>query len=159
MSEESNNEENRMNRRNGGLAGRGVSEERQREEIMFYRRGALGEFTAPDVDLTAPRLSPAGAVIGSQSQSQITGFTAQINVTAVSQLVLPADPRRKFLFLQNNDPVGTCTVSFGSDAVLAVGMKLGANGGGILLDNHIPTSAIYIIGSILNNPNVTLIGA
>jgi len=50
-------------------------------------------------------------------------------------------------------------VTFGTEATLATGIKLGAGGGGILLDNHVPTAAVFIIGSIASNPNVSLIEA
>lgn len=169
MSEESNNEEKRIRRGSIGLSGRGVYEERMLEEKAFYRkrRENLGELIPPPIDLTTPTLSPSGRAINPDNglltgganipDDGIRGYTAQINVTSASQLMLPADRRRTFLFLQNNDSLGSCTISFGVTATLATGIKLGANGGGILLDNNVPTAAIYIIGSIANNSNVTLI--
>lgn len=162
MSEESRNEERKQRR--GGLSGRGVYEENLRQEKAYFnsRRANLGDITPPPIDLTTPVLSPSGQPVSSgqyvgAGANSPRGYTQQINVTALSQLLLPADPSRRFLFMQNNDAVGTCTLSFGVDATLATGMKLGANGGGILLDNNVPTAALYIIGSIANNPNVTLI--
>ena len=87
----------------------------------------------------------------------IRGYTIQINASLVSQMILPAEPGREFLFLQNYDPLGYATIAFGTEATLVTGIRLAANGGGILLDNHVPTAAIFIIGSIAANSNITLI--
>lgn len=120
------------------------------------------------VDLTTPRLErgrvppplPAGVIRTSPMQDdEIRGYTAQVTVTSESKVLLPADPKRKFLFVQNNDLLGNVNISFGVDATLATGMRLSANGGGILLDNNVPTSAVFIIGSIALNSNVTLVSA
>lgn len=89
--------------------------------------------------------------------SEIRGYTSQVEVTSVSKILLPADPRRKFLFIQNNDLLGAVTLSFGNIAVLAVGIKLAANGGAILIDINCPTADLYAIGSVASNGNVTLI--
>ena len=89
---------------------------------------------------------------------QPTGFTRPLIVTNASVEVLPADFSRKFLFLQNNDAVGVVFVSVGgAGAALNQGFRLGAGGGGILLDVNVPTDRIFMIGSIANNPNVTAI--
>jgi len=156
-----------------------MSEEREKEErglsrqinraIPYHRPtvrragiDGLGELLEPSIDLTNPRSSVAvqsgqNLSMNLPTSSEVRGFTAQVHVTSASVLLLPADPARKFLFLQNNDALGSCTASFGCDAVLGVGIRLAAGGGGILLDNNVPTSALYIIGSIASNPNVTLI--
>jgi len=90
-------------------------------------------------------------------EQDIRGYTIQINASAVSQMILPAEPNRRFLFLQNYDALGYATIAFGTEATLVTGIRLAANGGGILLDNNVPTAAIFIIGSIAANSNITLI--
>jgi len=88
------------------------------------------------------------------------GLTYPIRVTSASSEILPADSQRRFLFIQNNDPVGNVTVSFGGNAaVLGIGFNLAAGGGGILLDNNVPSSRVFVIGSIAINPNVTMVVA
>lgn len=88
------------------------------------------------------------------------GRTIPITVTAASQELLPADSDRQFLFVQNNDPVGIVYMSFGGNAAaINQGFRLAPGGGGILLDNHVPTAKIFFIGSIANNPNVTVVSA
>lgn len=61
------------------------------------------------------------------------------------------------MYLVNNDTLGYAIISFGVDATLATGMKLAAGGGGIMLDNNVPTAAVYIIGSIALNSNITMV--
>ena len=86
------------------------------------------------------------------------GRTIPLTVTNASQEMQPADNDRKFLYLVNNDPIGIVYVSFGgTGAALLQGVTLAAAGGGILLDNHVPTSKIHMIGTIANNPNVTAV--
>lgn len=91
------------------------------------------------------------------TEREVRGYTSPVEVTSTSKILLPADPKRKFLFIQNNDLLGSVTLSFGSTAVLGIGIKLASNGGGILLDINTPTADLYAIGSIASNSNVTLI--
>lgn len=128
--------------------------------------GARGIWDAPNIpiDLNAPRTTvgrpdapPKPGIMRVATDTKVRGYTAQITAQSVSALLLPSDPERKFLFIQNNDPVGYANIAFGVDATLNTGMRLTANGGGILLDNNVPTAAIYIIGSIAANSNITLI--
>jgi hypothetical protein len=95
--------------------------------------------------------NPAGIV------QQPRGLTYTFNVTLVSQLAFPVDFNRLFLFVQNNDPLGVAWLSFGGNAVIGTGIKLAAGGGGILLDNNVPTAGIYLIGTIASNQNITFI--
>ena len=60
--------------------------------------------------------------------------------------------------MQNNHPSAYANLSFGGDATLDSGMRLASAGGGILLDNNVPTSAIFIIGSAANS-QITVIAA
>lgn len=88
------------------------------------------------------------------------GETNTFNVTNVSQQVLGEDPNRRLLFIQNNNAIGTVTVSVGgAAAVLGVGFNLAVNGGAIMLDVNCPQDKIFIIGSIASNPNVTVVSA
>jgi hypothetical protein len=89
--------------------------------------------------------------------ARLRGLTYPGRVTNVNSEVLAPDFDRRFLFVQNNDPAGNVWISFGAPAVLGVGMKLGAGGGGILLDNNVPTSQLNAIGSIALNTNLTII--
>jgi len=86
------------------------------------------------------------------------GITSQFTVTNAVQQMLPANFNRRFLFVQNNDPLGSVTLSVGNpNAQLGVGFNLPANGGGILLDQNVPTTGIWCIGSIASNPNVSIV--
>lgn len=98
----------------------------------------------------------AGAVQNPDDLIPVRGITSPLNVTMVSVMILPADKHRKFLHMVNSDLLGMARVSFGTEATLLAGMPLPPGGGGILLDNNVPTSAVFIIGSIANNPNVSM---
>ena len=100
--------------------------------------------------------TPVGGFNGTGGIIQPRGQSQPIYVTNVSQLVFPFDASRKFLYLLNNDALGVVWVFFGgSGAIVGQGMRLGPGGGGILLDNHVPTAQIFMIGTIAANPNVT----
>ena len=155
---------------------------RQIDKARFYAPRSrssrdLGELILGSTDLTTPRISAAGIVDGgapaipsyevsptpgygnTPDAMDVKGFTSQVNATNASQLLLPADPNRKFLMIVNDDALGYVRISWGVDATLVTGIKLSANGGGILLDNNVPTAALYIIGSIPLNSNITLVSA
>lgn len=165
MSEESLKEEAQLQKSRGAI--------RQIDMARFYaprsRSGqGLGELIPGSTDLTTPRISASGIVGGvpmipgydnTSDAAGVKGFTSQVNATNASQLLLPADPNRKFLMMVNDDALGYVRITWGVDATLVTGIKLSANGGGILLDNNVPTAALYIIGSIPLNSNITLVSA
>jgi hypothetical protein len=91
--------------------------------------------------------------------AHLRGLTYPRTVTNANAQLLPSDYDRKLLFIQNNDPVGIVYLAFGAPAVVGQGMKLAANGGGILLDNNVPTAQVFAIGSIASNPNINVITA
>lgn len=108
--------------------------------------------TRASIGGNAPRLP--SAVDGAQER----GFTYPVNVTNISQMWQDTDLNRKFLYLLNNDALGVVWVSFGgSGGAVGQGMRLGPAGGGILLDINVPTSKIFLIGTIANNVNVTAV--
>ena len=110
------------------------------------------------VDASRPFAQSGNAAIP-LAHSDTPGNTVQIVATAKSTMILPADPYRRFLYFLNNDAVAYATLAFGVDATLVTGMRLGSGGGGILLDNNVPRSAIFIIGSSASNANITLVYA
>lgn len=87
------------------------------------------------------------------------GNTQLAVITNTSRPVLPANPARKFLLIQNSDPVGNIWVAFGIDAALNFGVKIASGGGAILFDNNTPTSDVYAIGDIAANPFITIVDA
>lgn len=88
------------------------------------------------------------------------GLTYPLNVTNASFEMFPIDVDRKFIYLLNNDALGVVWVTFGgAGAVVGQGMRLASGGGGILLDQNVPTNRIFMIGTIANNPNVTAVVA
>jgi len=103
------------------------------------------------------RYAPGDAPPKNAEAVNITGSTSQVQITNQSQLLLPADPSRKWLFMQNNDAIGIVTIAFGVQAANGLGAVLRANGGGIVIDYNCPTAAIYGIGTIASNSNFVLI--
>lgn len=122
-------------------------------------RVAPGRYVPASIDLRQKRITPAPQlpIGGAPAAVKIKGNTQQVTVTSVSQMVLPADPDRKSIIALNDDTLGDVRMAFGVDATTVTGIRLGANGGGILLDNNCPTSAVYMIGTVAVNSNVTVI--
>lgn len=86
------------------------------------------------------------------------GLTFPLTVLNTSQEFAPVDTDRKFLYVVNNDALGVVWLAFGgAAAVVGQGIRLAPNGGGILLDMNVPTARIFLIGTIANNPNVSMV--
>lgn len=79
-------------------------------------------------------------------------------VTNASTTLLAAKGTRQFLYVQNNDGAGIVWLSLDGTAAVtgAPCIKLGP-GQGIAFDNFVSTGAVKAIGSIGNNPNVSVI--
>lgn len=86
----------------------------------------------------------------------IKGNSYPVTVTNNAYQLRPEEPDRRFFFLENHDPLGNVTVSWGSRLPFGVGMRAGAGGGGIVLDINVPTASIWVVGDIANNPNVSI---
>ena len=103
---------------------------------------------------------PAAGAASSQPQPPpIRGNTQPAVVTNTAKIILPANPDRKFLLIQNSDPLGNIWLAFGVDAAVNFGIKVASAGGAILFDNNIPNSAVSAIGDIASNPFVTIVSA
>jgi hypothetical protein len=85
------------------------------------------------------------------------GFTYSANVTALPTQLLALDFDRKFLFIQNNDLLGTVWLVFGAPAQIGLGIRLAAGGGALYMDYACLTAAVNAIGTIALNPNITII--
>ena len=105
------------------------------------------------------QVQPDGSVITIPGvKAQIPrGVTLQYNVLAADSVALAVDFDRKYLFLLNNDVLGDVWGAWGSPAKVGVGMKFKAGGGGIMLDNNVPTAELHLIGTIASNQNFTII--
>ena len=109
--------------------------------------------------VTVNRVMPDGSVqtIPGVSAQIPRGVTLQYNVLAADTVALAVDFDRKFLFIFNNDVLGDVWGAWGSPAKVGVGMKFKAGGGGIMLDNNVPTAELHLIGTIASNQNFTII--
>lgn len=93
----------------------------------------------------------------SVSQQRERGFTYPITVTSSSKMFFDIDFDRKMFTIVNNDLAGIVWVFFGgAGGPVGQGMRAGPGGGGFLLDNHVPTSRIWMIGTVASNPNVSV---
>ena len=77
-------------------------------------------------------------------------------VTNASAQLLAAKTGRKYLLVQNKDDTGTIYLSFGKAATVANGVKVGP-GGFFEMDASLTDQAIFAIGSIANNTNITTV--
>ena len=72
-----------------------------------------------------------------------------VSVGNTSTAVLPANPTRSFLFLQNDSVNVIYAQIDGTPAALNVGIRLNANGGSFQLDsNDIPQGAVNAISAV-----------
>lgn len=128
-------------------------DEREKAQNRGYVGGGVGAQGGDGggINVGMPGVLPDGTI------QRLRGLTYPATVLATPTQLLPPDFDRKFLFIQNNDALGIVWVSFGAPAVLGVGMRLSAGGGGILLDNNVPTAEVNVIGTIAINPNLTII--
>lgn len=100
----------------------------------------------------------AGSVAITQNKvAQVAAFdNNQKTVTNASAVLLAANAGRQYLLIQNKDAVGDVFVSFGKAATAGNGVRVIA-GGALELVGVCTTQAIYCIGSIANNANVTTV--
>lgn len=79
---------------------------------------------------------------------------AAANVTNASAQLLAAKPLRRFLLVQNNHATASVFLNLaGAAATVAAGVKL-EPGGSLLLDNFVPSAAIFAIGDTASNTAV-----
>ena len=93
------------------------------------------------------------------SPVQAAFTNASATVTNASASLVAANASRKFLLIQNKDAAGNIYLNLGgAAATVANGVKI-PPGGSLLLDNSVPTGAVFAIGDIASNANiVTVIG-
>jgi hypothetical protein len=127
---------------------------RERNRIRASTRKVMGDGLAASVQVQADGtlLSIPGIQVPIPR-----GLTRPYTCTNADTIALPVDFDRKYLFYQNNDLIGVVWGSFGAPAQIGVGYKFAAGGGGIMLDNNVPTAEFHVIGTIPNNPNCSII--
>lgn len=142
------------------MAGNAVNEQHLGEvpEDLMSERALRYPVISPAIREFAPGTSP---LVGAPSQPYATSpfKSAQYAFVAstASQKVIPANPFRAFLLIQNNDGnANAIYVGFGGDATTTAGIKIidGGNlsfGGGSMSKNmgsqpYCPTEDVYILG-------------
>lgn len=83
------------------------------------------------------------------------GSAGQVIVTNADQLVINANPLRKYLLVQNNDPTNAIYVQFNAPADAANGVKVAA-GVSWELHRNVHTGDVHVIGAVASNPNVVM---
>lgn len=80
-------------------------------------------------------------------------------VTNASGQLIAANATRKFMLVQNKDAAGNIYLNLGgAAATVASGVKI-PPGGSLLLDNTVPTGAIFAIGDIASNAGIVVVVA
>lgn len=98
---------------------------------------------------------PTGSVTVENTGGAFTQAAAA--VTNSSAQLLPANPNRRYLLIQNNDASGIIYLNLaGAAATIAGGLKI-FNGGSYECQGFVPRGAINAIGSIANNPNIVVV--
>jgi hypothetical protein len=101
-----------------------------------------------DGDAGTRRLAGAVSIVDT-----VTLIGAPATVTNVSGSLMAANPSRKYLLIQNKDPVGRIWINFGAAASQATGVLI-VPGGAFELDAKITGQEIFAIGDLASNPNI-----
>lgn len=101
---------------------------------------------------------PSGnVVVTSQAPCRASVTQAQATVTNASAQLLAAKSNRSYLLIQNKDAAGNIWLNMaGAAATQANGIKIGP-GGSFELNCNILTGAVFAIGDIASNANVTVL--
>ncbi|CAN7305274.1 hypothetical protein [Acidovorax delafieldii] len=102
-----------------------------------------------------------GAATVTVSQNKVaqssTFDNLQKTVTTASAVLLAANTSRQALQIQNKDPAGTIWLAFGKAATQAAGVRVIPGGVYEPPAGVCPTGAIYAIGDIASNTNITTV--
>ncbi|MFM2450112.1 MAG: hypothetical protein RIS44_2562 [Pseudomonadota bacterium] len=101
-----------------------------------------------DGDAGTRRLAGAVSIV-----DNVTLIGASTTVTNVSGSLMAANPSRKYLLIQNKDPVGRIWINFGAAASQATGVLI-VPGGAFELDAKITGQEIFAIGDLASNTNI-----
>jgi len=147
---------------------RGAVESEARDmEFGFFAKPSFG-FDELAFDSATTQTIKIAVGFGDGGYSRTTGSVQIIGqadtmaqtapaVTNASGLLLAANASRKLLVVQNNDTVGNVFLNLaGAAATVAGGIKI-EPGGSLILDTHLPASAIYAIGDIASNTKVVVV--
>lgn len=95
--------------------------------------------------------------VATQAPVQSGSFANSNNtVTSGGGVLVAANTARKYLLIQNNSTTGTIYVRFGSAATVATGVVI-TPGGVYEMSDVQSTQAVYAIGDIASNANVTVV--
>jgi hypothetical protein len=133
-----------------------LSERSLREPIMSPM---IREFAPGTSPLVGPDPSLPIPVAANNYKSAMYPFLSAL----ASTKVVPANPYRAFLLIQNNDAVNAVFVNFGADASLTNALRIVANGnlafaGGSKGGSFCPLEDVYIIGAAAGSPCIVMEG-
>lgn len=106
----------------------------------------------------AVRSSQVGGSVALSSPVNGAGANAQKTVTTTAAQLVAANATRKYLLIQNKDPVGSIWINFSGTATQANGYRLGP-GDAEKFDCNLLTGAVSAIGDISSNANVVVVEA
>ena len=80
----------------------------------------------------------------------VKSHSGLIQTANVAQRVMPADPSRRWLFLQNHSST-SMYVGLGYRPTTTTGILLHKDGGSLSFDTFVPTDAVYIVAGSAGN--------
>lgn len=100
----------------------------------------------------------ATVTVGQNKAPQSAVFDNQNKaVTLASTVLLPANPNRQYLLIQNNHGAGNLWIAFGKAATTTAGVRI-IPGGFYLLDAVCTTQEVRVIGDVAHSAIVTVEG-
>ncbi len=153
------------------MAGNAVQEQHLGEltEELLSERAIREPILSPMIREFAPGTSPLfgpdpripAPVPSNNYKSAMYPFVSQL----ASTKVVPANPYRAFLLIQNNDVAANFIfVNFGADASLTNALRIAGNGGNLVFSggakggSFCPLEDVYIVGLAAGSPCVVMEG-
>lgn len=109
------------------------------------------DWIVADGDAGTRRLAGAVTVQDSVTASAVAG-----TVTNATAQLVAANSARKYLLIQNKDPVGKIWIQFGAAATQAAGVLI-VPGGNFEMISKISAQQIQAIGDLASNANITVV--
>lgn len=142
-------------------------EEGEEAQIMRFRNLLISHDDVADQNVRifvgdaarvgSAKLSGNVSVVNALDQHQCSAANSQKTVTAVAANILPANPNRALLIVQNKHNVGTIYIAFGGVATVGNGYEIAPGEALELAGGIVPVGAVSAIGDAANNAAVVVV--
>lgn len=142
-------------------------EEGEEAQIMRFKNLLISHDDVADQNVSlfvgdaarvgSAKLSGNVSVVNALDQHQCSAANSQKTVTTVAANVLPANPDRAFLIVQNKHNVGKIYIAFGGVATVGGGYEIAPGDALELVGGIVPVGAVSAIGDAASNAAVVVV--